>query len=564
MRILLVASAFNSLTQRVQVELRERGHTVTTEVVREDHEVRDAVGRHRPELVVAPMLKTAVPEDVWTRHTCLIVHPGPPGDRGPSSLDWAIHEGRDTWGVTVLQADGEMDAGDIWASASFPVECVGKSDLYRGEASDAAMEALALAIERFESGTYRPSPQQGHTVRVRPVLRQDVRRIDWASGTDGILRALRAADSQPGILDDRLPGGPWYLHGGHPEDRLRGAPGEVVATRAEAVCVATGDGAVWIPQLRRPRRGGEPASVKLPATVALGTSCPDVPELPADPETPATHRTFADVRYEEHDGVGYVRFSFPGGAMSTAQCRRVLSAYRHACRRPTRVVVLGGSRDFFSNGIHLGVIEAASDPARESWANIHAMNDLVEAVLTTTDRLVVAALGGNAAAGGAMLAIAADEVWCRSGTVLNPHYRLMGLPGSEYWTYSLPRRLGPDRAEALMHAAEPVGVSAAQRMGLVDRIVTAPPSDFGRRVAAMAADLAADPETHQRITDKKRVRARDEAAKPLAAYRDEELARMRRTFFDPAAPYHALRAAFVRKQPSRPATPSTRAPSPTT
>lgn len=564
MRILLVASAFNSLTQRVQVELRDRGQTVVTEVVRDDHEVRDAVGRHRPELVVAPMLKTAVPEDVWTRHTCLIVHPGPPGDRGPSSLDWAIHEARDTWGVTVLQADGEMDAGDIWASASFPVECVGKSDLYRGEVSDAALDALTLAIARFESGTYRPSPQQAHTVRVRPVLRQDVRRIDWASGTDGILRALRAADSQPGVLDDRLPGGPWYLHGGHPEDRLRGVPGEIVATRAEAVCVATGDGAVWIPQLRRPRRGGEPASVKLPATVALGTSCPDVPEVPADPEGAAAHRTFADVRYEEHDGVGFVRFSFPGGAMSTAQCRRVLAAYRHACRRPTRVVVLGGSRDFFSNGIHLGVIEAASDPARESWANIHAMNDLVEAVLTTTDRLVVAALGGNAAAGGAMLAIAADDVWCRSGTVLNPHYRLMGLPGSEYWTYSLPRRLGPDRAEALMHAAEPVGVSAAQRMGLVDRIVTASPSDFGRRVTAMAADLAADPETHQRIADKKRIRARDEAAKPLAAYRDEELARMRRTFFDPAAPYHALRSAFVRKQPSRPVTPSTRSTSPTT
>ncbi|MEW5535917.1 hydrogenase maturation protein, partial [Streptomyces virginiae] len=67
------------------------------------------------------------------------------------------------------------------------------------------------------------------------------------------------------------------------------------------------------------------------------------------------------------------------------------------------VLVLGGGRDFFSNGIHLGVIEAADDPAEESWANINAMDDLVEAVLTTTDRLVVSALGGNAAAGGAML-----------------------------------------------------------------------------------------------------------------------------------------------------------------
>ena len=48
-----------------------------------------------------------------------------------------------------------------------------------------------------------------------------------------------------------------------------------------------------------------------------------------------------------------------------------------------------------------------------------------------------------------MLALAADEVWCRSGAVLNPHYRLMGLHGSEYWTYTLPRRVGAEKAAEL-------------------------------------------------------------------------------------------------------------------
>ena len=142
--------------------------------------------------------------------------------------------------------------------------------------------------------------------------------------------------------------------------------------------------------------------------------------------------------------------------MSTDQCRRLLEAYRHARSRPTRVIVLMGGREFFSNGIHLNVIEAADDPAAESWANINAIDDLVEAVLTTTDRLVVAAVAGNAAAGGVMLALAADEVWCRSGAVLNPHYRLMGLYGSEYWTHTLPRRVGPATAERL-NAAKAAG-----------------------------------------------------------------------------------------------------------
>ncbi|MFE3285927.1 enoyl-CoA hydratase/isomerase family protein, partial [Streptomyces sp. NPDC059233] len=235
-------------------------------------------------------------------------------------------------------------------------------------------------------------------------------------------------------------------------------------------------------------------------------------------------------------------------AMSTEQCRRLLAAYRAACSRPTSVLVLGGGRGFFSNGIHLGVIEAAADPAAESWANITAMDDLVEAVLTTTDRLVVAALGGNAAAGGAMLALAADEVWCRTGVVLNPHYRLMGLYGSEYWTYTLPRRVGEAAAERLTAEALPLSADAALRMGLIDRTVPCGPQEFTAQTFRLAVRLAASPATRSAIAGKKARRDRDEAVRPLAAHREAELARMRETFFDPGAPYHALRRAFARKE----------------
>jgi putative two-component system hydrogenase maturation factor HypX/HoxX len=554
MQILLVASAFNSLTQRVHAELRDRGHTVSVEVAPHGESLRAAVRRYEPELIVAPMLKTAVPREVWTAHTCLIVHPGPLGDRGPSSLDWAIHENASEWGVTVLQADAEMDAGDVWATVACPVPPVGKSDLYRNEVSDAAMAAVLLAVERFASGTFTPRPQgsgpEAADVRVRPYVDQRLRRIHWDSdSTETVLRKLRAADSQPGVLDELL-GADWYLHGGHPEDRLRGRPGELLATRAGAVCRATTDGAVWIPELRPRRRPGGPATFKLPAATALADRLPALPENPAPAQPDGRRRTWSDIRYQEDGQAGFLSFSFPGGAMSTAQCRRLLDAYRAACSRPTSLLVLGGTRDFFSNGIHLNVIEAAADPGEESWANINAMDDLVEAVLTTTDRLVFSALAGNAAAGGVMLALAADEVWCRAGAVLNPHYRLMGLYGSEYWTYTLPRRVGTDTADRLMREALPMSAVAAQRLGLVDRLVACGPQDFAAKVAGTAVRLASMPATQARIAAKKADRERDETVRPLASYRQEELARMRRVFFDPDAPYHALRRAFVRKEPS--------------
>jgi putative two-component system hydrogenase maturation factor HypX/HoxX len=234
--------------------------------------------------------------------------------------------------------------------------------------------------------------------------------------------------------------------------------------------------------------------------------------------------------------------------MSTGQCRRLLAAYRHAQGRPVKVIVLGPARDFFGNGIHLNVIQAAADPGGESWRNINAIDDLVHAILTNTGQLTVAALAGNAAAGGLMLALAADQVWCRSGAVLNPHYRLMGLHGSEYWTYTLPRRVGAAEAARLTQACLPVTPASALRSGLVDHVIADTAAGFRGQAAGLAEQLAHGPAYQKLLTARARQLAAAEQSRPLGAYRVAELAMMRRNFFDPREPYASLRRAFVYKE----------------
>ena len=101
-RVLFLVSAHNGLSQRALVGLRELGHDVTVAVVESAAAIEAAVDEHRPELIVCPFLKTMIPESIWAEHRCLIVHPGPRGDRGPSSLDWAIELESERLGVTVL------------------------------------------------------------------------------------------------------------------------------------------------------------------------------------------------------------------------------------------------------------------------------------------------------------------------------------------------------------------------------------------------------------------------------------------------------------------------------
>ena len=62
-----------------------------------------------------------------------------------------------------------------------------------------------------------------------------------------------------------------------------------------------------------------------------------MPEVPARRSTPDAGVTrFREIAYEERRGVGYLRFDFYNGAMSTEQCRRLLEAYRYARARGRR------------------------------------------------------------------------------------------------------------------------------------------------------------------------------------------------------------------------------------
>ena len=546
MRILLLTHSFNSLAQRLYLELAARGHELSVEFDINDATTVEAVALFAPDLVLAPYLKRAIPDSVWRATPCFIVHPGPPGDRGPSALDWAILRGEPRWGVTVLQANAELDGGPVWASAAFPMRPAAKSSLYRNEVTEAAVTAVLEALERFQSGEAPAYDRGGNGWQ--PLMRQADRRIDWSRDAGAtVLGKIHSADGHPGV-EDEIAGRRFRLFDAWPEPRLAGRPGELIARRFGAICRATRDGAVWIGQLQPVLDSG--ASFKRPAVLALGESARALPVSEPAPDSLGASRGYPDLLYEEDGPIGTLHFEFHNGAMSTAQCERLRQAYAEACRRPTRVIVLMGGRDFWSNGLHLHCIEAAASPADESWRNIEAMDDLARDILLTHRHLTVAALQGNAAAGGVYLALAADAVHARRGIVLNPHYRNMGnLYGSEYWTYLLPRRVGPEPAAALLQRRLPLDVDGALALGLIDGVAGPGRAGFLEHVRGLARSLA-DPVTFEaRLATKRAQRARDEARKPLAVYRAEELDRMRLNFygFDPS--YHVARHRFVTRTP---------------
>ena len=321
---------------------------------------------------------------------------------------------------------------------------------------------------------------------------------------------------------DFIGGDEFHLFGVHREDTLRGVPGEIVAQRHGAICRATVDGAVWMSHLKRS------GHFKLPATHALAIAGQelDVAELPTALHAPPfAPQTFREIAYEEHRGVSYLHFDFYNGAMSTDQCRRLLDAYRFARSRGTSVIVLMGGVDFFSNGIHLNVIEAAEDPAAESWSNLQVIDDVVHEVIETDSQLVVSVLMGDAAAGGVPFALAADHVLAREDVVLQPLLRAHGWP-LRLRVLDLPAAeacgRGDDGCAPCLCCSSLWSAPRVEFLGLID-------DAFGDTAEQFRVAFAATPRSWRPAPPglprgkKRRSRARDEQRRPLAAYRVDEL-----------------------------------------
>ena len=387
MKILLLCSAFNGLTQRAWLDLRRAGHDVTVELASSEATIVSAVRLFEPDLIICPFLRERVPAEVWRRYPTIVIHPGPMGDRGPSSLDWAIMDGERQWGVTALQAVDEMDAGPIWATRAItlPITPACKSSVYNGPVADAAIELIGDVVAKAADASFRPEPldyqRSDVTGRLRPMMRPSDRQFSWSDSTESIQRRIAAADGSPGVVTT-LGGVSVSVFDAHRGPALLGVPGTIVGRRHGALLVRTGDGTVWIGQARTE------GAVKLPAAMALRRQLPSLPEVLPTAAESTDEAGRREISYERHGDVGVLQLDFYNGAMSTGQCRRLLAALRFAKQQPTSVLVIRGG-DVFSNGIHLNVIHAAPSPAMEAWRNINAMNDVCREIIACTSQLVV-------------------------------------------------------------------------------------------------------------------------------------------------------------------------------
>ncbi len=148
-----------------------------------DPEAVDQIRRLSPDLIVVAAYGKILPESVLSlpKLGCVNVHSSLlPAYRGAAPVNWAVINGENRTGVTIMYMSAELDAGDIIDQKAVDIG----PDETAGELTDrlAVLGASLLtgAVSDIEDGTATRTPQDPEKATYAPMLTRELSPVDWS------------------------------------------------------------------------------------------------------------------------------------------------------------------------------------------------------------------------------------------------------------------------------------------------------------------------------------------------------------------------------------------------
>jgi methionyl-tRNA formyltransferase len=194
------------------------------------------------------ILPTAILET--PRLGCINVHASLlPRYRGAAPIQWAVLNGDDETGVTIMRMNERMDEGDILLQRATPIGVEETYGALQERLAEIGAGALQDALDALAAGNLPATPQDHAAATLAPLIRKEQGAIDWSRPAREIARAVRGFSPWPSAYTT-LRGKLLKLHRAHAIDETaRAAPGSVVGAD-QSVRVATGAGVLAIEELQ--------------------------------------------------------------------------------------------------------------------------------------------------------------------------------------------------------------------------------------------------------------------------------------------------------------------------
>ena len=235
----------------VKVVAEELGIPVyQPEKVKENAELKKKLLEIEPDLIVVAAYGKILPEWLLNlpKYGTVNVHASLlPKYRGASPIQWALLNGEEETGVTIMKVIPELDAGDILSQKRVKIEKEDNAKTLHDKLAEVGAELLVETLPLYVSGKLKPVPQNEEEATYCPQIKKEMGKIDWRESAEKIFNKIRAFTPWPSAYTT-FRGKRVKILKGEPVEGT-GEPGEVIEAGRDLI-VATGEGALKIERLR--------------------------------------------------------------------------------------------------------------------------------------------------------------------------------------------------------------------------------------------------------------------------------------------------------------------------
>ncbi|BFK87006.1 methionyl-tRNA formyltransferase [Pseudoflavonifractor sp. DSM 107456] len=201
-----------------------------------------------PELIVVAAYGRILPDEIldYPNLGCINVHSSLlPRYRGAAPINWAILNGDEKTGVTIMHMATELDAGDIITQAETAIDPDEDAETLYQRLADMGGALLISAVEQLAAGTATRTPQEAAGVTLAPMLGRELSPIDWKRSAQEIHNQVRGLIPWPTATTDAITGDTMKILVTQQTGEQTGAPaGTVVAAGKQGIDMACGDGKI--------------------------------------------------------------------------------------------------------------------------------------------------------------------------------------------------------------------------------------------------------------------------------------------------------------------------------
>lgn len=183
------------------------------------------------------------------KYGCVNIHASLlPKYRGAAPIQWAVIDGEEKTGITIMQMNAGCDTGDILYTKEYVLDAKETGASLFDKLMVLGAEAIVEALPLLEAGKLTPVPQNDAEATHAAKLTKELGKLDFGKSAMELERLIRGLNSWPSAYT-KFRGKQMKIWEAEVVD-AKGMPGTIVAIDKESFTIATGEGGLRILSLQ--------------------------------------------------------------------------------------------------------------------------------------------------------------------------------------------------------------------------------------------------------------------------------------------------------------------------